>query len=428
MNAIIFPSRISGAISAPPSKSYTHRAIFMASLAYGTSIVNNYLHSQDIQVTINCCKQLGVVIDEKNSNTLVVRGINGFVGVKRNDDSTSLNCLNSGTTARLITAFAALTPFAVRIEASKRLQDRPMNKLIEALRFLGIAITELGKTGHLPLLLNGGNLKGGIVEIDANISSQFVSALLLIAPFAKQDLIIRTTATASRPYIGITADMMSLFGVKVHEKNDTFTVNRGSYKPTNYTIEGDYSSASYFFASAAVTGSKVTVSGLNVESVQGDRYFLDILKQMGCMIHKSDQSISVAGKAKDPMDIDLGNYPDIVPTIAVVAATIDGKSVLRNIGHLRFKESNRIQSVMAGLKKMNVDVSTQYNNLIIMGKKNLRPATIETHNDHRIAMSFAVAALAADGKTTIKNASVTDKSYPNFWKDFKKIGVNVKFV
>lgn len=427
MDILISPSIISGSIQAPPSKSYTHRAILLAALAKGQSEIRNYLHAKDTDVTVACCKRLGIAIHKKASDILTIYGSDGFRKVTQSKKLISLNCVDCGTTARLIISIASITPYRVKIVGSTRLQSRPMSELIAALRFLGISITELDKPGALPLLVSGGNLQGGRVEIDARKSSQFVSSLLLVAPFAKENLIIKTTAPSSRPYIDVTIDMMSSFGIKTDEENGNYKVKRGSYKATDYTIEGDFSSASYFFAAAAITGNSIEVQGLNAKSTQGDSYMVDILEMMGCTAEKSGGGIKISGKAKKPIDIDLGNFPDIVPTVAVVAAATFGVSTIRNISHLRHKESDRIHSVSEGLKRMGVSVKTKKDSLTIMGRKQLEAATVDTYNDHRIAMSFAIAALAADGQTKIRNAEVVEKSYPSFWQDFKKIGAKIQY-
>lgn len=428
MNAHISPSKIAGIIQAPPSKSYTHRAILLAALAKGQSEIRNYLHSKDTDVTIECCKRLGVAVNKKSVDCLTIQGTDGFRKVSQSKKLIVLNCIDSGTTARLITSIAAITPYQVKIVGSTRLQSRPMNELITALRFLGIPITELDKHGYLPFLVSGGNLQGGRLEINAHKSSQFVSALLLAAPFTKEDMIIKATSTSSRPYIDITIDMMKSFGVKVDEGNGNYKVKRGSYRAIDYTIEGDFSSASYFFAAAAITGGSILVKGLNAKSLQADTYILDILKMMGCKIEKSSNRIKISGKANKPINIDLGNYPDIVPTVAAVAAAASGVSTIRNIGHLRYKESDRIHSIAQVLKRMNVDVKAKEDSLTIRGTGKLKSATIDTYGDHRIAMSFAIAALAAEGKTTIKDAAVVEKSFPAFWEDFKKIGAEITLV
>lgn len=410
MKVIIFPSKVSGEISAPPSKSYTHRAVILATLAYGKSRITNALISDDTKTTLEACKLLGAKIKLKDTS-IEIEGVNGCF--PQRSSPITINCGLSGTTTRLITAVATLSPAEIILTGDKRLRERPIGELVRVLKSLGADI-KAENDKFPPVKIKGGNFTGGKIIISGNTSSQFISALLLIAPFAKKDTTLIVKDLKSKPYVDITKDLMKTFGVKVQENENIYKVKAGQkYKAQNYTVEGDYSSASYFLAAAYLTNSKIDINNLNPGSVQGDKYFSEILKKMKS--HKLHRSFN------------LGNYPDIVPTVAVCAANSTGLTKITNIGHLRVKETDRITAVTTQLRKMNIKVIEEKDSLTIHGGK-LKGAVIDTYNDHRIAMSFAIAGLSAKGKIIINDAEVVNKSYPDFWKDLQKVGAKIKIL
>ncbi len=399
MNIKIVPSKIEGTITAPPSKSVTHRAIILAALAKGTSVVTNVLLSADTQYTINALRQLGVSI-EQNKTTLTIHGSEG----KLHTPKEPIFVGNSGSTMRMLTAVSSLASGKTIITGSKRLLARPMGDLLDAIK-------------------QQGTRTGGEIKIKGDISSQYISSLLLIAPFAKKTVQITIKGNLrSKPYVGLTIDLMKTFGVTVENKNfDEFVIqNHQSYIARDYSVEGDYSSASYFFAAAAITNSTITVKNLKQNSVQGDAYFLDVLEHMGCIVSRKNDSIIVTGSNLSGITVDMNNYPDIVQTLAVVAAYAKGTTTIKNIGHLKDKETDRLKATAQELTKMGIKLKATDNSLTIMGGVP-KGAAIKTYNDHRMAMSFAVAGLGATGETIIRNAEVVNKSYPNFWEDFEKI-------
>lgn len=425
MKVKIFPSGISGSITAPPSKSYTHRAIILATLAKGKSVIRNALISDDTKATINACKLLGAKIVVK-SHQIEIMGINGQF-LKKNSKMT-INCHQSGTTIRLMTAVAALTPAEITLTGEKRIMERPIGDLVSALKSLGININAAKNNQYPPVRLHGGNFVGGKISISGNLSSQFISAILLIAPYATKNTVLTVNNLQSAPYIDITIDMMRLFGVTVEKIGNIYKLKSGqSYKAQDYTVEGDYSSASYFFAAAAITKSKVTVNNLNPNTLQGDKIFLDVLKKMGCNVFEDQNSISIIGNQLKAVEVNCADSPDIVPTVSVCAAKAVGVTKIFNIGHLRVKETDRIKALACELIKMKLCVSQTKDSLTITGG-NLKGIEIDTYNDHRIAMSFAVAGLAASKNTIINNAGVVNKSYPKFWDDFKKIGAKITII
>lgn len=412
MKAIIFPSRLSGTTVAPPSKSYTHRAIILAALAFGKSRLENTLISDDTKATIEACKLLGAKITVKR-NLVEVEGAGGRFPKK--SKPITINCGLSGTTIRLIAAIAALSPNEIILTGEKRLTERPIGELVKILKLQGVDIRTAKNNQFPPVKINGGNVTGGEITVSGKISSQFISALLIIAPFALKDTQINISDLKSAPYVDITVDMMRTFGVSALKNGNRYKIQSGQkYKAQKYKVEGDYSSASYLFAAASVTNSHLKIDNLNPGSVQGDKYFLEILEKM-----KKNNLPEIK--------FNLGNYPDIVPSVSVVAASQRGTTIIENIAHLRTKESDRVRALATELSKMNIHVLEKKDALVISGG-GLKGAQINTYNDHRIAMSFAVAGLAASGKTVINNAEVVNKSYPDFWKDLQKLGAKIKII
>lgn len=423
MNVSVYPSKVSGILTAPPSKSISHRAIIIASLANGPSTLENVLLSNDTRYTIDALRALGVRIEE-NGSRLTIKGTDGVLHAPKSE----IYVGNSGTTMRTITAVAALAPGRTVLTGDNRLCERPMKDLLNALFALGIEAKSLRNNNCPPIEIKGGAIVLQKVTISGNISSQYVTALLLIAPFSRSEVTIDVQNLKSKPYVAVTIDVMKAFGVDVKNDNfETFVIpSVQMYRGRNYTIEGDYSSASYFFAASAITGGEVTVKNLNPNSSQGDANFVQILKQMGCLVKKRNNAITVKGlKELRAVDVDMGDYPDIVQTLTIVAAFAQGTTHIRNIGHLKYKEIDRIEKPALELAKMGINTDVSENELTIYGAEP-RGATIDTHNDHRMAMSFAVAGLGAQGKTIITNAQVVAKSYPNFFNDLKRIGADVE--
>ncbi|MBI2074562.1 MAG: 3-phosphoshikimate 1-carboxyvinyltransferase [Candidatus Levybacteria bacterium] len=423
MNVKIYPSKVNGEISAPPSKSVTHRAIIIASLANGKSVIDNALIAEDTLRTIDALKALGVDI-QRDGNKITINGSNG----KLKAPAKPIFLGNSGSTMRMIAAVCALADGETTLTGEKRLCQRPVGELIDALNKIGIKAYSVNNNGCPPIKIKGGKISGGNIVIKGDISSQYISALLLVAPFAKESLTTKIDGElVSKPYVALTIDIMKTFCVNVQKNNfQNFTIEKGQqYKGKSYTIEGDYSSASYFFAAAAITNGSVTVKNLSVNSSQGDKYFLELLEKMGCYIKKEIDGFTVVGKKLNGIEIDMSDYPDIVQTLTVVAAFAKGTTKINNIGHLRYKESDRIETTIKELKKMGVKVNYDDKSLNIEGG-NPKGTSIDTHNDHRVAMSFAIAALGAQGKTVIQNAEVVRKSYPAFFEDLQKIGAKIE--
>lgn len=423
-SVVIIPSKISGKIIAPPSKSITHRALVLASLAQGSSVINDALICDDTVRTINGCRKFGAKIKVAN-NRIIITGTAGKPASFNKEQT--INVGLSGTSMRFLTALAAISKGPAIIDGRAGLRKRPMKDLVDALKLLRVNISGTGEDEHLPIKVEGGKIIGGDLSLSGESSSQFISALLMIAPITENGLTIGVKSPHSSPYINLTCSIMKSFGIAVKRNNlNVFQVHGNQTSiGRKFKVEGDFSSASYFFAAAAITKSKVTVTNLCSDSRQADRYFLEILEKMGCSVVWNKHKVSVMGKVLNGININLGNCPDIVPTLAVVASFAKGITNITNIGHLRFKESDRLNSLTTELSKMGVKVSTGTDSLSIRGGR-VHDAEIDPHHDHRIAMSMAIAGLAALGKTVIKNPEVVNKSYPNFFKDLKKLGANMR--
>ncbi|MDP2208970.1 MAG: 3-phosphoshikimate 1-carboxyvinyltransferase [Bacteroidota bacterium] len=415
---------INAVVRVPTSKSITNRALIAAALANGVSEVVDFSTADDCRLMIEALRKFGVSIEEIG-NKLIVTGTGGKI--KASDSDIFVG--NAGTTMRFLAGLAALADGSTIIYGDERMNLRPIGDLTTALEQLGIRIET--NNGYPPVKIVGGELKGGTVHIDASKSSQFVSSILLIAPYAIQDVDLvlgdRARSTmpfgrvASKPYLDITRVVMQSFGADVQEKTNGYYISSTKrYQPATYIIEGDYSSASYFFAAAAVTGGKVTVQNLNPHSKQGDAGFLEVLQKMGCKIIKDVSGITVVGCPElSGITIDMNEMPDMVPTLAVMALFANGKTKIENVAHLRYKESDRLYSLATEIRKLGVEVTEFDDGLEIVPKGKYIGVVIETYNDHRIAMSFAIAGLKIPGIKII-NPGCVKKSFPDFWDEFSQ--------
>lgn len=426
MKLRITPSPVTGEVAAPPSKSYTHRAVIAASLAAGESIIENPLLSDDTLYTVNACRTLGADI-KLEGNRLKINGTGGKIKVAPARERIFTG--NSGSTIRMIAPLAALSQTKIVLDGDSRLRQRPIGDLISALESLGASARSLEDNGCPPVEIQGGKLSGGEIATSGQISSQHVSALLMITPYTENGLKIRVTnELRSRPYIDITLDVMQAFGIEAVNKDyKEFLVKGGQrYKAGRYRIEGDYSSAAYFLAAGAIGGSPVTVKNLKNNSAQGDRYLLNILSAMGCSVEQQKEAVTISRHNElKGVTIDMGDYPDLVPTVAAVAAYARGQTEMTNIGHLKLKESDRLNDTAAELGKMGIKVEVTGDSMSIYGGRP-RGAEFEAHNDHRLAMSLSIAALFAEGNSIISGAETVSKSYPGFFNDLAGLGAKIE--
>ena len=417
MKASISKSEIKGKVTAPSSKSYTIRGLMCAALAKGESEIIHPLSSDDTEAALNVLSQIGIRVHQKENSWQVNGG-------KFHEPATDLFCGESATTLRFMTAICSLIPGKCRLVPGPSLAKRPVRALIQALRQLGVNCSCQGEVA--PVVVDGGRLNGGVAELPGNISSQFVSALLFISPFADEGVTIRlTTPLESKPFVLMTLDCLEKFGIKTNYSKDLteFEVSKQIYKPTKYKVEGDWSSASYFLALGALSG-EVEVENLNPESWQGDKIILNFLKDMGILVKIDKNSVTVRRSRLNAIRADLSDCIDLLPTVAVLAATANGVSELTGIERGRIKESNRVSAVREGLQKMGIKVQEERNRLIIAGSTP-KGSVIDSKGDHRIAMAFSLLGSAA-GETIINDAECVSKTFPQFWDVLKSIGGEVK--
>jgi len=406
--------------AAPPSKSFTHRALIAAALAEGKTTIFRPLDAEDTRLTASALRRLNVTIEEENRR-LVVTGCNGVI---QNKGTTTLDLENSGTSLRLLTTLALLCRHPVILTGSARMQERPIGPLADALPAIGGTVAFLNNPGYPPLEVSG-QLKGGPVVIDGSLSSQFISSILMAAPYAQNGITVVIPAPpASASYLDITVSVMEAFGAKVTRTGyERFVVsNTDRYKARRYTMEGDYSSASYFFAIAAVCGGRVRVKNLAPDSVQGDRRFLDALAAMGCSVSYGSNAVTVERSGDlTGITIDMASSPDTVQTLCMVAAMASTPTTITGIAHLKYKESNRINGTAERLRELGGDVTVGDDRIKIRPAP-LHGGIIYPANDHRTAMSFAILGLGIGG-ITITDPECVNKSFPHFWDELKQAGV-----
>jgi len=422
---IVTPQKLRGPemeFTAPPSKSYTHRALITGALAEGTTTVIRPLYAEDTLITVAALRALGIGIGEAPGR-ITIAGCDGAV---RNRPDTTLDLENSGTSLRLLTSLGLLCQNPVVLDGSARMRERPIGPLAEALGHIGGSVTFLKRAGYPPLRV-GGNLAGGPVTVDGTMSSQFISSILMAAPCAEREVEVTIPfPPASASYLDITADVMGACGSRVRRTGYTwFAVsNQDRYRGRTYTIEGDWSSASYFFAIAAICGGRVTVKNLAPASVQGDRVFPLTLRAMGCTVTFGTDSVTVERTGPlSGIGTDMSSSPDTVQTLCMVAAAAETPTRITGISHLKFKESDRINGTAERLQALGADIEWDFDSLTIRPAP-LHGGTIDPANDHRMAMSFAVLGLGYGG-ITITGAECVNKSFPDFWEMLKGAGVQL---
>ncbi len=409
---------LQGSVRPPGSKSITNRALVLAALADGTSKLHGVLDSQDTRVMVESLRRLAIgVTHDAATCEAVISGCSG----RPSAPSAELWLENSGTSIRFLTAVACLGHGKYRLDGNARMRERPIGELCDALKALGgNSVCELSN-GCPPVLVTGSGLPGGTAHVEAEKSSQFLSALLMAAPCAQRpvELVLRG-GLVSEPYVDMTIRMMHAFGAAVEQSEKSrYQIAPALYRATDYSIEPDASAASYFFAAAAITGGAVTVEGLSRDSLQGDVNFVKLLAQMGCDLQWNDSSITVCGKPLRGIDVDMNEISDTAQTLAAVAPFAAGPTRIRNVAHIRHKETNRIAAVAAELRRLGLGVDEHPDGLTIHPGP-IRPATISTYDDHRMAMSFALIGLKVPG-IRIANPECTAKTYPRFFEDLEAL-------
>ena len=411
MKVSIYKSEVKGKVRVPSSKSYTIRGLMCAALAKGESEIIHPLSSDDTEAAIDVLSKVGVRIRQEE-DLWRVRG-----GDFHEPDG-DLFCGDSAATLRFMTAICSIIPGRCRLVAGPSLARRPVKPLVQALRRLGISCSSQGDVA--PVTVEGGRLKGGATELPGDISSQFVSALLLISPFAEEGVRIRlTTPLESKPYVLMTLDCLKRFGVKVSGTLEGFDIMEQTYRPAKYEVEGDWSSASYFLALGAISG-RVEVENLNPESLQGDKMMLNFLRDMGASVEVNENSVAVRKSRLSAIRADLSDCIDLLPTLAVLAAAADGVSEFTGIARARLKESNRVAAVREGLEKMGIQVTEEKDELTIAGSSP-KGSVIDSKGDHRVAMAFSILG-SVTGGTIINEAECVSKTFPQFWDILGSIG------
>jgi 3-phosphoshikimate 1-carboxyvinyltransferase len=390
-------------VKVPGSKSLTNRALVCAALAEGTSTITGALVADDTAAMTDCLRGLGASV-EWDGTTVTVTGVAGRVTVEAAD----LDARLSGTTSRFVLPLLALGGGRYRLDGREPLRRRPMGPSLEALRDLGAAVEEEGAPGHLPVVVSG-PARGGEARVPGDLSSQFVSGLLLAAPAMPQGLHIQLSSTlVAAPFVEMTAVVMRQFGAEV----EGLHVRPGTYRARAYAVEPDASAASYFFAAAAITGQTVTVEGLGEGSLQGDLGFTDVLVEMGASVTVTD-STTVTGSGLRGIEVDLSTMPDMAQTFAVVAACAEGPSRVRGVEVIRGHETDRIHAVVTELRRCGIGAEETDDGFTIEPAP-IRPAVVQTYDDHRMAMSFALLGLREPG-IEIADPGVVAKTFPGYW-------------
>lgn len=407
-------------IRLPGSKSLTNRALLIAALARGDSTIENVLLADDTRCMLQALEELGVRLRvDTTTKRAEVSGCGGHWPA----GEASLFCGNAGTVIRFLAAACAASNGEYRLDGIARMRERPIGALVDALRDLGALIGYEHHEGFCPINIHARGLRGGEVSFREPPSSQFVSALLIAAPLAMRDVMIDVSGPLpSEPYINMTLVVMEAFGVGALQEQQRFIVPAPqTYQATTYRVEPDASAASYFFAAAAVTGGRVTIEGLGTKSCQGDIHFANVLRDMGCRVAQDDHRTTVWGPASGQLrgvDVDLNAMPDVAPTLAVLAAFAEGPTRIRNVGNLRIKESDRLAALTVELGRIGVGVRGNGNEIIIEPRQPLIPCGVQTYEDHRIAMSFAVAGLRLN-ELIIEGADCVNKTFPDFFEQWE---------
>ncbi|AWK16435.1 3-phosphoshikimate 1-carboxyvinyltransferase [Candidatus Hamiltonella defensa] len=408
--------KINGTVYLPGSKSISNRVLLLSALAAGKTRLTNFLDSDDTRYMLEALKALGVRYTvSKNGTCCEVEGVNGPLNTPH---PIELMTGNAGTVMRFLTAVLSLGQSDVVLTGGARMKERPMDPLVDALRQGNAQITYLEKKNSPPLRLRGG-FRGGNLTLRGNISSQFLTALLIMAPLAEQDTAIEVQGfLVSKPYVEMTLHLMRVFGIRVtHKHYRTFNIkaHQKFKSPGHYRIEGDATAASYFLAAAAIKGGCVRVIGVGQKSIQGDVQFADVLQKMGAFIHWGEDYIECRPGRLKGIDMDMNSMPDAAMTLATTALFSEGPTRIQNIYNWRLKETDRLSAMSAELRKLGAQIKEGQDYIEIISPKNLKAAEIQTYNDHRIAMSFSLMALS-DMPIRILNPRCTSKTFPDFFQ------------
>ena len=414
MDKSVSAGSIRGTIAPPSSKSYAQRAIALALLAEGRSILRNIEFCKDTRSALKCIEALGAKVEYIDDSTIAIEG-----GLK--PQSNTLNVGESGLATRLFTPIASLNPTPITIEGEGTLLYRPMTMMIEPLRQLGVQVRDGG--GFLPIEVQG-PMHGGDITVDGSVSSQFITGLLLALPLAQEDTTLHVTSPVSTPYIDMTIETARLFGVEIMHNDGDYTQffieGRQQYTPADIAIEGDWSGAATLLVAGAIAG-EVTVKNISTLSKQADTAICHALERAGAGLIIEQDSITVSKRKLRGFEFDATNAPDLFPALAALAAAAEGESVIIGTDRLRHKESDRAETICHEYEKLGIEVDISEKNIMRIRGGEILPATTFSHNDHRIAMSIAISALRCQGEVVIENAECVEKSYPTFFEDLESI-------
>lgn len=417
-NIRITPSPLEGDIKIPPSKSLAHRAVICAGLSEGISNIYNIIFSEDIKATTMGMESFGIEVNRKDES-INIKGKS-----KLNLVNNIINCNESGSTLRFLIPLALLTGEEISFEGRGKLVSRPLDVYYEMLKNQNIHYEN--NNGQLPLKVKG-SLKPGAFYVKGNVSSQFVTGLMFALPLLEGDSkIIVTTELESKGYVDLTIDCMDKFGVKIENKDykEFYIKGNQKYISRDYRVEGDFSQAAFWIV-AGILGTNIKCKDLNLNSLQGDKIILDIVKEMGANIKVSKDTIEVCESQTKGAVIDASECPDLVPILSVLGALSEGTTKIINAERVRIKECDRLKAMQTELSKVGADIEETEDGLIIRGKTSLKGGTVDSWNDHRIAMAMAVASIKCEEPIIITNSNAVTKSYPEFWKDFKMLGGNI---
>ncbi|WP_255149297.1 3-phosphoshikimate 1-carboxyvinyltransferase [Halorarius halobius] len=426
MNVSVSPSRVAGRVRAPPSKSYTHRAILAAGHGQGATVTDP-LDSADTRATARAVEAFGGTVERREGSIEVV----GFDGRPDVPDDV-LDCANSGTTMRLTTATAALADGLTVLTGDDSLRSRPQGPLLEALDALGARAESTRGNGQAPLVV-GGPIDGGEVSIRGDVSSQYITALLMAGAVTPEGIDVElTTELKSAPYVDITLELLDDFGVEATKTDAGFSVPGGqSYAPADgeYAVPGDFSSMSYLLSAGALAADgELTVEGAR-PSAQGDSAIVDVLERMGAALEWDREAgeIVVARSDLSGVEVGVADTPDLLPTIAAVGAAADGTTRITDCEHVRYKETDRVSAMATELETLGAVVEEREDELVVRGgESDLRGATVAGHDDHRIIMALALVGLVAEGTTTIEGADHVDVSFPGFFDTLRDLGAAIE--
>ena len=422
---VVRRSRLNGTVRCPSSKSYSHRAIAIASLADRYSTITNPLMARDTLATLSGCGALGADIKYR-ATKLRITGSHCF-----NPPENVINAENSGTTIRILTAMSGLvrTGYTV-LTGDESLRSRPMQPLLDALLQLGVEAYSTRENGMPPIIVKGGGIKGGTTLVDGSISSQFISGLLIVSIYADSEIVIKVRGSlVSKPYIQATLATMKHFGVSIDHSPDMleYYIKNSRYDGTRFDVPSDFSTAALILAGGALVGEKLRVNGLNFEMPQADSRIIDILKSMGCMITVDEEKGEVVINGADRLeggDFNLADTPDLLPVVSILALKATSPVTITGVAHARVKETDRVSNIAAELIKFGAHINEFRDGLKITAPVVIKNALLEAHNDHRLFMAFTIASMMTE-KSSVAGSQSVDVSYPNFISDMKNIGAKI---